>query len=143
MLIPETNMGVSVSRFKGKRIPITGGSSGMGLAGAQRIVTEGGHVAITGLNEERLERARSLLPAASIILKSDAANEADIHGLGEAINDWGSLDGLLLNGGFAEAGSPESVTADSFNRMMNVNVRGRCYSWQPSPNRSIQARPFW
>ncbi len=42
----------------------------MGLAGAQRIVTEGGHVAITGLNEERLERARSLLPAASLILKA-------------------------------------------------------------------------
>lgn len=96
----------------------------MGLAGAQRIVTEGGHVAITGLNEERLERARSLLPAASLILKSDAASEADIHGLGEAINDWGSLDGLWLNGGYAEVGSPESVTADSFNRMMNVNVRG-------------------
>jgi NAD(P)-dependent dehydrogenase (short-subunit alcohol dehydrogenase family) len=96
----------------------------MGLAGAQRIVMEGGHVAITGLNEERLERARSLLPAASLILKSDAASEADIHGLGEAINDWGSLDGLWLNGGYAEVGSPESVTADSFNRMINVNVRG-------------------
>lgn len=96
----------------------------MGLAGAQRIVTEGGHVALTGLNEERLERARSLLPAASLILKSDAASEADIYGLGEAINDWGPLDGLWLNGGYAEVGSPESVTADSFNRMMNVNVRG-------------------
>lgn len=96
----------------------------MGLAGAQRIVTERGHVAITGLNEERLERARSLLPAASLILKSDAASEADIHGLGEAINDWGSLDVLWLNGGYAEVGSPESVTADSFNRMLNVNVRG-------------------
>ncbi len=92
----------------------------MGLAGAQRIVTERGHVAITGLNEERLERARSLLPAASLILKS----EADIHGLGEAINDWGSLDVLWLNGGYAEVGFPESVTADSFNRMMNINVRG-------------------
>ncbi|MCI1030306.1 SDR family oxidoreductase [Pantoea dispersa] len=113
-----------MGRFKGKRILITGGTSGMGLAGAQRIVAEGGHVALTGLNEERLERARSLLPAASLILKSDAASEADIHGLGEAINDWGSLDGLWLNGGYAEVGSPESVTADSFNRMMNVNVRG-------------------
>ncbi|TCZ26952.1 SDR family NAD(P)-dependent oxidoreductase, partial [Pantoea agglomerans] len=52
-----------MGRFQGKRILITGGTSGMGLAGAQRIVTEGGHVAITGLNEERLERARSMLPA--------------------------------------------------------------------------------
>ena len=35
-----------MGRFQGKRILITGGTSGMGLAGAQRIVTEGGHVAI-------------------------------------------------------------------------------------------------
>ena len=54
--------GVIMGRFQGKRILITGGTSGMGFAGAQRIVSEGGHVAITGLNEERLEHARSLLP---------------------------------------------------------------------------------
>lgn len=113
-----------MGRFQGKRILITGGSSGIGLAGAQRIVTEGGNVAITGLNKERLERARSLLPATSLILKSDAASEADINVLGEAIRGWGSLDGLWLNAGFAEVGSPESVTADSFNHMMNANVRG-------------------
>ena len=36
-------------RFEGKRILIIGGTNGMGLAGALRIVKEGGHVAITGL----------------------------------------------------------------------------------------------
>lgn len=76
-------------RFQGKRLLITGGTSGMGLAGAQRIVTEGGHVAITGLNEERLERARSLLPATSLILKNDAASETDINRLEKAISSWG------------------------------------------------------
>lgn len=30
-----------MSRFEGKRVLITGGTSGMGLAGAQRIVSEG------------------------------------------------------------------------------------------------------
>lgn len=123
-MILETNEGINVSRFEGKRILITGGTSGMGLEGAQRIVREGGHVAITGLNEERLERARSLLPDTSLILKSDAASEADISSLQTAISGWGSLDGLWLNAGIAEVGSVESVTADAFNRMMNANVRG-------------------
>jgi len=108
-----------MSRFEGKRVLITGGTSGMGLAGAQRIVSEGGEVAITGLNETRLAEARKLLPASSLILKSDAASEADIE-----ISQWGSLDGLWLNAGYAEVGAPESVTAESFNRMMNANVRG-------------------
>jgi len=113
-----------MNRFQGKRILITGGTSGMGLAGAQRIVSEGGYVAITGLNEERLDRARSSLPVTSLILKSDATSEADISELRTAISGWGSLDGLWLNAGFAEVGSLESVTADAFNRMMNANVRG-------------------
>lgn len=113
-----------MGRFQGKRILITGGTSGMGLAGALRIVSEGGDVAITGLNDERLKRARSLLPESSLILKNDAASEADISVLQAAISGWGSLDGLWLNAGFAEVGAPESVTADAFNRMMNANVRG-------------------
>ncbi|MCP5910085.1 SDR family oxidoreductase, partial [Klebsiella pneumoniae] len=58
------------------------------------------------------------------VLKNDAASEADISVLQAAISDWGSLDGLWLNAGFAEVGAPESVTADAFNRMMNANVRG-------------------
>ncbi|MBM7341920.1 SDR family oxidoreductase [Pantoea coffeiphila] len=113
-----------MSRFQGKRILITGGSSGMGLAGALRIASEGGQVAITGLNEERLAKARSLLPGTTPILRNDAADEEDIAALAAAVSEWGSLDGLWLNAGYAEVGAPESVTADGFNRMMNANVRG-------------------
>ena len=60
---------------------ITGGTSGIGLAGAQRIVTEDSYVAITaitGRNEERLEHSRSMLPVTSLVMKSDAAGETDI-----------------------------------------------------------------
>jgi len=56
-----------MGRFHGKRVLITGGTSGMGLAGALRIVKEGGQVAITGLSEERLARARKLLPDTALI----------------------------------------------------------------------------
>ena len=77
-----------MSRFKGKRILITGGSSGIGLAGALRIVAEGGEVAITGMNDQRLDNARAMLPASSLVLKSDAASETDIDRLRDAIQDW-------------------------------------------------------
>lgn len=46
-----------VKRFDGKRVLITGGTSGMGLAGARRIIAEGGTTVITGLNDERLASA--------------------------------------------------------------------------------------
>ena len=111
-------------RFEGKRILITGGTNGMGLAGALRIVKEGGQVAVTGLHQERLQQAKKILPDTSLILKNDAGGEADSSELKESILQWGMLDGLWLNAGFAEIGSPESVTAETFNRMMNTNVRG-------------------
>lgn len=111
-------------RFSGKNIVITGGTSGMGLAGALRVVAEGGRVALTGLNPARLAAAAEQLPADSLVLSNDAASEADIEALGAALASWGRIDGLWLNAGYAQVGTLESVDAAAFNQMMNANVRG-------------------
>lgn len=113
-----------MARFSDKRILITGGTSGMGLAGAQRIQAEGGRVAVTGRNASRLQYANSVLHDNALVLRNDASLEADIEALGEAITKWGKLDGLWLNAGYAELGELESVTAEAFNAIMNANVRG-------------------
>lgn len=47
-----------MARFENKRVLITGGTSGMGLAGAKRIVAEGGSVIVTGLSPDRIDGAR-------------------------------------------------------------------------------------
>lgn len=111
-------------RFSGKNIVITGGTSGMGLAGALRVVAEGGRVALTGLNPARLAAAAEQLPADSLVLSNDAASEADIEALGAVLASWGRIDGLWLNAGYAQVGALESVDAAAFNQMMNANVRG-------------------
>ncbi|WBF47688.1 SDR family oxidoreductase [Serratia rubidaea] len=96
----------------------------MGLAGALRVVAEGGRVALTGLNPARLAAAAEQLPADSLVLSNDAASEADIEALGAALASWGRIDGLWLNAGYAQVGTLESVDAAAFNQMMNANVRG-------------------
>ena len=93
-----------MARFSDKRILITGGTSGMGLAGAQRIQAEGGRVAVTGRNPSRLQYANSVLHDNALLLRNDASLEADIEALGEAVEKWGKLDGLWLNAGYAELG---------------------------------------
>lgn len=113
-----------MARFSEKRMLITGGTSGMGLAGAQRIQAEGGRIAVTGRNANRLQYAASVLQEEALILRNDAALEADTDALGTAMEKWGKLDGLWLNAAYAEIGEPENVTADAFTAMMNANVRG-------------------
>ena len=41
-----------MGRFSGKKIVITGASSGIGLAGAMRIIDEGGEVMLTGRHQQ-------------------------------------------------------------------------------------------
>lgn len=111
-------------RFAGKRILITGGTSGMGLAGARRICQEGGSVVLTGMNDEHLDGARRELGQRAIVLKNDAADPEAADALAEAAGADGGLDGLWLNAAFARIGSVEEVDARAFDEMMAVNVRG-------------------
>ncbi len=46
-----------MKRFENKTILITGASSGIGLAGAKRLVAEGAKVIITGRTPRRLQAA--------------------------------------------------------------------------------------
>jgi NAD(P)-dependent dehydrogenase (short-subunit alcohol dehydrogenase family) len=112
-------------RFTGKRVLITGGSSGIGRAGARRVAAEGGRVAVTGQTPAHLDAVRGELPPASIVLRSDSGDPAAIPALVEAVRSMGGgLDGLWLNAAFATIAPLEDITAADFDRMMAVNVRG-------------------
>ncbi|MFD9030772.1 SDR family NAD(P)-dependent oxidoreductase [Streptomyces sp. NPDC059567] len=50
-----------MNRFTGKTVLITGGTSGMGLATARRLLTEGAHVIITGRTRARVDSAAQQL----------------------------------------------------------------------------------
>lgn len=113
-----------MSRFSGKRILITGGTSGIGLAGARRVAEEGGKVLVTGLNEKRLAETRRILPPDALVIRNDAADPMTGAQLLEAVKSGGGLDGLWLNAGLAEVAAVNEVDAEFFDRMMNANVRG-------------------
>jgi len=112
-------------KFSGKRILITGGTSGLGLAGAKRVIAEGGTVVVTGLNDEHIGQAHQELPEGAIILKNNAAEPAAAVALAKAIEKHGAaLDGVWLNAGYARLNSIEAIDIKSFDDMMHVNVLG-------------------
>ncbi len=114
-----------MSRFEGKRFLVTGGTSGIGFATAKRITQEGGTVAVTGTTQKHLDAAADALPDDTLILHNDASDPAAATKLADTLkSEWGSLDGAYLNAGYGENFATEDVTAEGFDNMMNVNVRG-------------------
>ena len=49
-----------MNRFEGKHVVVTGGTNGIGLATAKRLVEEGASVLVTGRNPDRLAEADAL-----------------------------------------------------------------------------------
>lgn len=115
---------MATGRFAGKNILITGGSSGIGRAGARRVAAEGGRVIVTGQTPAHLDAVRRELPADAIVLRNDAGDPAAVAALVDAARSLGRLDAVWLNAGYANIGTLETVTAASFERMMGINTRG-------------------
>ncbi len=114
-----------MSRFEGKSILVTGGTSGIGLATARRLKDEGAKVAVTGSRDESIARAKETLGNDVIYIKNDAgdSNAAQILA-DEAREGLGALDGAFLNAGFGRFTPLDQVTAEDFDEEFNVNVRG-------------------
>ena len=112
-----------MERFHGKRVLITGATSGIGLAGARRLGGEGAELLLTGTNPDRLAELAHALPRA-VVLANDAADPAAAEALADEVASRGGLDGLWLNAGCGAVAAVEAVDAEFFDRMMAVNVRG-------------------
>ena len=112
-----------MSRFENQSFVITGGSGGIGLATAKRIVAEGGRVLITGTNQSKLDSASD---GQSIIgLKNDAGDHSSTQQLTEAAKShFGQIDGVFLNAGFGIFAPHTDVTAEQYDQQYAVNVRG-------------------
>ena len=73
-------------RLEGKTAPVTGGSSGIGLAIARRFVQEGAHVFITGRREAQLAEAVARIGGRIEAISGDLTNARDLARLFETIH---------------------------------------------------------
>lgn len=79
---------------------ITGGTDGLGLALAKKLVDEGARVGVCGRDAGRLERAQQLLGSNSLCFKADVTKESEIDSFIDAtLSKFGGLDGAVNNAG--------------------------------------------
>jgi NAD(P)-dependent dehydrogenase (short-subunit alcohol dehydrogenase family) len=124
-----------MQRFDDKVVLITGGTSGMGLAAAKRLLAEGAQVIVTGQREEHLESARQAVGrgAKFTALSSDAASPSSAKALIDAIAArWNRLDALFANAGVGLFKPARETTEEDFDRVFAVNVKGLFFLVQQS-----------
>ena len=114
-----------MSRFKGKKVLVTGGNSGMGLETAKEFIKEGAEVFITGRNETTLREALKELGHKAKMAVSDSGSLKSIAELANTIQkEFGHLDAAFINAGVATFAPLEENTEAMFDATFNTNVKG-------------------
>lgn len=114
-----------MARFDNKRVLVTGGNSGIGLATAKAFSDAGATVAITGRDQPTLSEAAQFIGSDVLAIKSDAASISDIDALaGQLETAWGTVDSLFFNAGVAKFGPFSGMDEAAWDESFAVNVKG-------------------
>ena len=92
-----------MTKLEGKVAVITGASSGIGLATAQRFVSEGAYVYITGRRQSELDAAVQQIGHNVTGVQGDVSNLADLDRLYTTVQQQhGHIDIVFANAGLVE-----------------------------------------
>ncbi|SHK27165.1 NAD(P)-dependent dehydrogenase, short-chain alcohol dehydrogenase family [Selenomonas ruminantium] len=113
-----------------KRILISGGTSGIGLATAKLFVAAGAKVALMGRSADRGRQALVELAAGeqAVFVPGDVSSWQDCQQVVQQVLDsWGGLDVLVNSAGIYVEGALEDMTEAQVDQVLDINVKGTYY----------------
>jgi NAD(P)-dependent dehydrogenase (short-subunit alcohol dehydrogenase family) len=114
----------------GRRVLVTGGARGLGLAFARSLGEAGASVVIADIRAELADAAAATLRGSGVTVfavAADLSDPASIEGCAaRAIDLLGGLDGLVNNAAVTDSGGKgaDDISIETWDRVMTVNVRG-------------------
>jgi NAD(P)-dependent dehydrogenase (short-subunit alcohol dehydrogenase family) len=119
------------NKLEGKIALVTGGSSGIGLATAERFAAEGAHVYITGRRQAELDKAVRQIGRNVTAVQGDASKLADLDRLYAQIKkEKGRLDTLFANAGIGSFLPLGAITEEQYHASFDLNVKGTIFTVQ-------------
>jgi NAD(P)-dependent dehydrogenase (short-subunit alcohol dehydrogenase family) len=112
-------------RMRGRRMLVTGGASGIGLATARCFLAEGARVALLDRDDGKLQAAAHELGTNAHAVCADVTSEAEV---GKAVDDAAralqGLDGLVNAAGLSFWRTFAELSFEDWRRMLSVNLDG-------------------
>lgn len=117
----------------GKTAVITGASSGIGEATAEKLAEEGANLVLASRSIEELENiaenVESDYDVEAVAVETDVTEKEQVEDMIEtAVDEFDSLDVLVNNAGVGLGGDVESMSDDDYHTMMDVNCDGMFYA---------------
>jgi NAD(P)-dependent dehydrogenase (short-subunit alcohol dehydrogenase family) len=108
-----------------RRVLVTGGTTGLGFAIAERFLAEGARVVLTGRDTDLGRQAEQALGPRARFVEADAAHPGAVaSSVDTAADHLGGLDVLVNNAGIGVTARLIDTPLADYERVMNVNVRG-------------------
>ena len=116
-------------KLEGKVALVTGASKGIGAAIAKQLAAEGASVVVNyASSKEGADRVVNEIKKAggkAVALQGDVAKAQDIERLfADTKKQFGKLDILVNNAGVYEFSPLENISAEHYDRIFDINVRG-------------------
>ena len=124
-----------MKKFQGKHAIITGGSSGIGLATAKLLASQGAHISIVARSPSKLEAAKAEIEAATVqpeqrvnVIEADVSDRHRAEAAMEKAIELGGVPNLLVtSAGIAHPGYFLELSPQIFEDTMAVNYFGSLY----------------
>ncbi len=118
-------------KLEGKTALVTGGTSGIGIATAQRFVREGAFVYITGRRKTELDAAAKTLGPVPGGIQADASSLSDLDKVFAQIKEEkGRLDIVFANAGGGTFAPLGAITEEQYGQAFDTNVKGTLFTVQ-------------
>jgi meso-butanediol dehydrogenase/(S,S)-butanediol dehydrogenase/diacetyl reductase len=111
--------------LEGKRIVVTGGTSGIGEATSRRFLDEGARVVALAFGEEEIRAAPERVPGLTAALRCDVADGAQVADAFAQVDELlGGVDVLVANAGISIRKPFLEIEAADWQRVLDVNLTG-------------------